>query len=129
MATDATSLRARGTGVVLRVIEPHVESFVEACGEILEGRIVAADVGVADNAHRDRRRCELAAVTISAGFMTGEARRCGVVGSFVTRVAGEGTVALARVHEFGVIELRTLGSSCDREYSHNADDTDDTDSE
>ena len=67
-------------------------------------------------------------MTVSAGFMTGETRRCGVVGAFVTRVAGEGTVSLARVQEFGVVELWTLGFLC-REQSHNADDTDDTHSE
>ena len=74
---------------MLSVIEPDVESFVETCGEILQRRIVATHVGVANDAHRNCRRRELASVTISAGFMTGETRRRRVVGSFVTGVAGE----------------------------------------
>ena len=85
---------------MLSVIEPHVEWFVEARREIFQRRIVAGDICVADNAHRYRGGCELSAVTVSAGFVTGEAWVCGVVGSLVTRVTGEGTVSLARVKEF-----------------------------
>ena len=85
---------------MLCVIEPHVESLVEASREIFQRRIVAGDICVADNAHGDRGCRELSAVTISAGFVTGETRDCGVVGSLVTRVAGEGTVSLAGVKKF-----------------------------
>ena len=70
----ATSLRARGTSVVLGVIEFDVELFVEARGKTLQRRIVARDICVADNAHRYRRRCELSAVTVGAGFVTGKMR-------------------------------------------------------
>ena len=96
----ATSLRPGGTGVVLGMIEFDVESFVEARGKTFQWRIVAGDIRVADNAHRYRRRRELTAVTISASLVTGEAWRCGIVCSFVTGVAGERTVSLARVEEF-----------------------------
>jgi hypothetical protein len=96
----ATSLGARGTSVVLGVIEPDVESLVEARGKTLQRRIVAGDICVADNAHGYRGRRELSAVTVSAGFVTRETRGCRVVGSFVTGVAGEGAVSLARVKEF-----------------------------
>jgi hypothetical protein len=85
---------------VLCVIEPHVEFFVEARGESFQRRIVAGNICVADNAHGYRGGRELGAVTISAGFVAGETRGRGVVGSLVTGVAGEGTVALARVKEF-----------------------------
>jgi hypothetical protein len=99
MTACATSLRACGTDVVLGMIEFDVEPFVEARGKTLQRRIVAGDIRVADNAHRYRRRCELRTVTVSARLMTWETWRCRVVGSLVTRVAGEGTVTLTRVKE------------------------------
>lgn len=82
------------------MIEPNVEWFVEARGKIFQRRIVAGDICVADNAHGDRGRCELSAMTIGAGFVTRETRIRGVVSSLVTRVAGEGTVLLACVKKF-----------------------------
>ena len=97
VATDAAGLWTGRAGIVLRVIELDVERFVEACREILERRIATADVGMADHAHRDRGRSELAAMTVSAGLVTGKAWRCSVIGPFVTRVAGEGTVPLTVV--------------------------------
>ena len=103
MTTGATTLRPRGARVVLRVIELHVEWFVEARRKIFQRRIVAADISVTDRTHRDGRRGELAAMTVSAGFVTGETRRCGVVGSLVARIAGEGTVALGVVEKARVI--------------------------
>ena len=125
MTTGATSLRARGAGVVLRVIELDVEWLVEARRKTLQWRIVAADVCMADDAHRDRRRGELTAMTVSTGLVTWEARGRGVVGPFVTGVAGEGTVPLARVEEFGVVELRSLGG-CGRYTKNHHRDTEDT---
>jgi hypothetical protein len=82
---------------VLRVIEFHVEAFIESGREILERRVAAFCICVTDETHRNRRRCELPAVTISAGFVTGETRRRGVVSAFVTRRAGEGAMSLAGV--------------------------------
>ena len=84
MTTRATSLWAGGAGIVLRVIEFDVEGLVEAYGKIFERWIVAADVRVADRAHRHLRCRELAAVTVGAGFVTGKARRCRVVAALVT---------------------------------------------
>lgn len=121
MATRATTLRARGAGVVLRVIEFHVELFVEACREIFQRRIVAADVGVADRTHRDSGRSELTAMTVSAGFVTGETWSCGVVGSFMARIAGEGTVALRVVKESRVIDLSAVCYHGKAEYTDDAD--------
>ena len=106
MTTRAAFLRARGAGVVLRVIELDVERFVKARRKIFERRIVAADVRVTDLAHRHLRRRELAAMTIGAGFVSGEARRRRVVGTLVTRVACERAVALAVVQKLRVIGLR-----------------------
>src|ERR1044071_605917 len=108
MTTGAALLWFCRSRVVLRVIELHVEWFVEAGRKILERRIVAARVCVADNAHRYLRRCELAAMTISARLVTGKARRCRVVCAFVTRVAGEGIVLLARVKKFRVVAVCVL---------------------
>jgi len=85
---------------MLRMIELHVEGFIEARREVFEWRVTGANVCVTDTAHRHLRRRELAAVTIGAGFVTWEAWRAGVVGALVTRVAGEGAVMLARVKEF-----------------------------
>jgi hypothetical protein len=121
VTTGATTLRPRCACVVLRVIELHVEWFVEARRKIFQRWIVAADVGMADGTHRDSGRGELAAMTISAGFMTGEAWRCGVVGSFVARVAGERVVALGVVKKFRVIDLSAL------RYYGKAENTDDAD--
>ena len=76
MATRAASLWARGAVHMLRVIEFHVEGLVEARGEGFEWGITGADVRVTDRAHRHLRCCELAAVTISARFVTWKAWRC-----------------------------------------------------
>jgi len=84
MTTGATFLRPSGPSVVLCVIEADVETLVESRWEVLQRRIVAADVCVADNAHRNRGRRELSAMTVSAGFVTREAWRCRVVSSLVT---------------------------------------------
>ena len=105
MTTGAASLRSCRAAIVLRVVKLYVEWFVEAGWKVFQWRIVTADVRVADSAHRYLRRCELAAMTISAGFMTRKSRRCRVVSAFVTRVAAEGTVPLARVKEFGVVAV------------------------
>ena len=99
MTTRAASLRASGPGVVLRVIEFDVEGFVEPDWKNFERRVAAADIRVTDRAHRHLRCRELAAVTIGACFVTGKAWRGGVVGSFVTGVAGKGTVALTCVQK------------------------------
>lgn len=96
--TAITTLRrSRFALVVLRVIELNIESFIESRREIFERWVAALRVAVANQTHRNCRRRELSAVTIRASFMTGEARRGGVVGAFVTGRAGEGTVSLARV--------------------------------
>ena len=84
MATGATARRSSGAGVVLRVIEFHVEGFVEARGKTLQRWIVAADISVADNAHRHSGRRELSAMTVGASLVTRKAWCGGVVGSFMT---------------------------------------------
>jgi hypothetical protein len=58
---------------VLRVIELDVEWFVETRGKIFQWGIVAADIRVTDLAHRNLRRCELAAMAIRASLVTGKA--------------------------------------------------------
>ena len=99
MTTGATSLRARGAGVVLRVIELDVEWLVEARRKVFQWRVAAADVRMTDSTHRYLRRGELAAMTIGARLVTGKTRRGRVVGAFVTGVAGKGTVTLAVVEK------------------------------
>ena len=92
VARRTTGLRTRIAGVVLRVIELHVERFVEAGREVLQRWIVCFRVCVADEAHRDRRCRELAAMAVGAGFVAWKTGRRGVVGAFVTRVAGKRTM-------------------------------------
>jgi len=111
MTTRTTALRPPRAGVVLRVIELDVEWFVEARRKVLQRRIVAADIRMTDLAHRNLRRRELAAMTIGARFVPRKARRRGVVSALVTRVAGEGTVALAVVKKLRVIGLWRLRRS------------------
>lgn len=89
MTTSAPGLRTCRAGHVLRMIEFNVERFVEACGKTLQRWITALRVGMADQAHRNRRRGELSAMTVGAGFVSGKARCRGVVGAFVTRRTGE----------------------------------------
>src|ERR1041385_6703632 len=108
MTARAASLRSRRAGHVLRVIEFDVECFVETGGKVFEWRVVAVDFCVTDLAHRHLRCRELAAVTVSACFVTRKAWRCRVVDALVTGVAGKGTVLLARVQELRVVELRAL---------------------
>src|SRR5262245_45429986 len=95
----ATLLRSSFALHVLSMIELHVEAFIESCREVLQRWISALRVCVADQAHRNRGCCELSAMTIGAGFVTGKAWRCGVVSAFVTGIACDGTVSLARVQE------------------------------
>ena len=75
MTGSTTILWLRSARHVLRVIEFHVEAFIEARGKILQRWVVALRVCMADQAHRNRRRGELAAMAVGAGFVTGEARR------------------------------------------------------
>ena len=105
MTTGAAALWTCRAVVVLLVIEFYIEWFVEAGGKVFQRRIITARVRVADDAHRYLRCCELTAMTISARFVTRKARRCRVVGSFVTRVAGERAVFLTRVQELGVVAV------------------------
>ena len=100
MTTGAASLRSRGAVIMLSVVKLYVKGFVEACRKTFQWRIVAADVSVTNSAHWYLRSCELAPVAIGARFVTGEAWRCRVVCTFVTRVAGKRAVFLARVQEF-----------------------------
>jgi hypothetical protein len=81
------------------MIELNVESFIESRWEIFERRVAALRIAMANQAQRNGRRRELSAMTISAGFVTGEARRGGVVCAFVTGSAGEGTVSLTGVEK------------------------------
>jgi len=97
VAAVATLLRFRRAAHVLRVIELHVETLVEARGKTPQWWIAALRVGVTDQTHRNRGRRELSAMTVSARFVTGEAWPRRVVGAFVTGGAGEGTVTLACV--------------------------------
>jgi hypothetical protein len=76
MTAGATSLWARGAVHVLRVIELYVEGLIEAGREIFEWRVAGAYVCVTDRAHRHLRRCELAAMTIRARFVTRKAWCC-----------------------------------------------------
>ena len=84
MTAIATLPRSGLTFVVLRVIELNVEAFIESRWKILERWVAALRVAMANQTHRNGRHCELAAVAIRAGFVSGEEWRGGVVGAFVT---------------------------------------------
>ena len=99
MTTDAATFGPRSAGHVLRVIEFHVERFVEARWKTPERGIVALGIGVTDQAHRYSRSRELSAVTIRAGLMTGKAGRCRIVAAFVTRRAGDRAMTCAVVNK------------------------------
>ena len=75
MAAYTAALRPRIAGVVLRVIEFHVERFVEAGRKTFQRRIVCLRVCVADQAHRYSRSRELSAMAVSTGLVTWETRR------------------------------------------------------
>src|SRR5688572_10596708 len=80
--TAITTLRrSRFALVVLRVIELNIESFIESRREIFERWVAALRVAVANQTHRNGRHCELAAVAVRAGFVSGEAWCGGVVGA------------------------------------------------
>jgi hypothetical protein len=119
VTTRTAPLRARCSSVVLSVIKLDVERFVEAGREILQRRIATADVGMTDHAHRDLRRRELSAMTVSTRFVTRKARGRGVVSALVTRVAGKGTVTLAVVKKLRVIKLRPLRRSGSKNKQRN----------
>src|SRR5262249_49358834 len=80
----ATLLWFSRAGHVLRVIELHVEAFLENRRKIFQRRIVAGYIRVADRAHRHVRGVELREVTVGAVFVARKLWRCGVVASVVT---------------------------------------------
>lgn len=75
MTRDTATLRARIAGVVLCVIEFHIEWLVETRGKTLQRRIACFRVCVADQAHWYRRCRELSAMAIGAGPVPWETRR------------------------------------------------------
>ena len=109
MTTRTTFLRSPQAGVVLRVIELDVERFVEARRKTLERRIVGLRVRVTDETHRYRRARELAAMTVSAGFVAGEPRRRRVVGAFVTGATRDGAMLCAVVLKLRIVGIGVLG--------------------
>jgi hypothetical protein len=112
---------------VLRVIELNVEAFIKARRKTFQRRVAAFCICVTDETHGNRRRRELSAMTVSAGFVAGETWSRGVVSAFVTGRAGERTVSLAGVKKFGVIDLRSLrrrGHTKSERRERNTDDPD-----
>lgn len=73
MTTVATLWWSSRAAHVLSVIKLHVKALVESGGKVLQWRITALGIGVADQTHRNRRRCELPAMAVGAGFVTGKA--------------------------------------------------------
>jgi len=69
---------------VLRVIELHVEAFIESIGKRLTRWVVPINTGVADRAHGNGRRGELSQMTAGAGLMAGKTRPRGIVRALVT---------------------------------------------
>ena len=89
MTTDATVLRARAAGHMLRVIELHVKALVELVRESFARRIVAVDALMTDRTHRQRRRGELRQVATGARFVSWEVRSRRVISPAMTFVASD----------------------------------------
>ncbi len=91
-----TSSRAH----VLRVIEFHIEAFLESCWETSQRRFAATGIRVANEAHRHRRCSELPKMATSTLFVSGKPWQDGIIpNAFMTGSAGEGTVTLTRMQE------------------------------
>src|SRR5205085_5180738 len=97
MARRAALLGARAALRVRGVVEARVEALER--GELLERRVLRAEVCVAVQAERAVRSEELGGVTVRASLVTGQRRVRGVVSTPVARVARERRVALRRVRE------------------------------
>ena len=72
VTSDTAAFGFRFPGHVLRMIEFHVETFVEAIRKGLARRIVAVDVLMTNRTHRNVRRGELRQMTTGAVFMPGK---------------------------------------------------------
>ena len=66
---DTTAFGFRFAGQVLRMIEFHVETFVEALRKGFARRIVPVDVLMTNRTHRNVRRGELRQMTTRAGLV------------------------------------------------------------
>lgn len=109
VATLTTILRSRRAAHVLSMIKLHIEVLIKPSRKCLQRRGCTFDVAVADNAHRHIRSYELCQVAFRAHVVTWKLWCRSVVRSArVTGGARERCVALARMKEFGVVELRVL---------------------
>lgn len=94
---------------MLCVVKLCVETFLEFIRKTFERRVLSVYIRMADETHRRGGGNQLPQMTTVARFVAGKPRRCRVVAAaLVTRSAGEGSVALACVEEFRIVELRTL---------------------
>ena len=75
MASSTNVLRTRGSSQMLRMIELHIETFIEVRWEVFERRIAAARVRMTNRTHGNGRRGELSEMTTRARFVSWKARR------------------------------------------------------
>ena len=111
MTRSAAILWARRAGHVLGMIELQVEAFFEFVGEGFQRRISAADIGVADRAHRGICRDELCPMAFNAIFVSGKAGPGGIIIPMMTTGAGSRCVTLTAVQELRVVEIVALRQS------------------
>ncbi|HVQ38784.1 MAG TPA: hypothetical protein VMS31_14700 [Pyrinomonadaceae bacterium] len=92
--------RAARTGVVLNMIEFHVEGFVEPARKSFQRWVGSVEVRMADRAHGNIRGQQLGLVAIEAGFVSRKPRSGGVVsGPRMTSGARKRSVTLAGMFE------------------------------
>ena len=111
MTRGAAILGARCAGHVLGMIELQVEAFFEFVGEGFQRRISAADIGVADRAHRGICCDELCPMALNAIFVAREGGSRGIVIPMMTTGAGSRCVTLTSVQESRVVEIVSLRQS------------------
>ena len=100
MTTNASVLRPGAASHVLRMIELHVEAFLEFVREGFARRIIAIDGLMTDRAHRKYGRGELRQVAAGAIFVTRKDRPGRVVVPMMTILAGDCSMFGTRMKKF-----------------------------
>ena len=99
MTRGAPILWPRRTSQVLDVIELHIETLFESVRKALQRWTIAANIRVADRAHRHVWRSELRQMTARAIFVARETGPSGIVIAMMTARASNGRVTLTGVQE------------------------------
>ena len=93
---------------VLRMIEFHVEGFLESIGKCFARRIVSVNALVADRTHGNVGRRELRQVTTRAVLVAGKTWAGRVVVAMMTTRATDRGMLRARMQEFRIVLIVAL---------------------